>query len=93
MNAQENADALALRAFGWLLDDPALRDAFLQETGVSPSDLPHLVKSRRFLAAVMDFLLADDRRVLDFCAAQGLRPDAALRARAHLPGADLPHWT
>jgi len=51
------------------------------------------LKSRRFLAAVMDFLLADDRRVLDFCAAQGLRPDAALRARAHLPGADLPHWT
>jgi Protein of unknown function (DUF3572) len=93
MTAQESADAMALQAFGWLLEDPALRDAFLNETGVSPSDLPHLVKTRRFLAAVMDFLLADDRRVLDFCASAGLTPASALKARSHLPGGDLPHWT
>ncbi len=93
MTAQENADAMALQVFGWLLDDPALRDAFLSETGVSPSDLPQLLKTGHFLAAVMDFLLADDRRVLDFCAAADLKPDAAVQARAHLPGGDLPHWT
>lgn len=93
MTAQESADAMALQGFGWLLQDPALREAFLQETGVSPADLPRLVTSRRFLAAVMDFLLADDRRVLDFCAVHDLKPDSVLRARAHLPGGDLPHWT
>jgi hypothetical protein len=93
MTAQESADALALQVFGWLLDRPALRDAFLQETGAQPSDLPALVTSRQFLAAVMDFLLADDRRVLDFCADNELPPHAILRARIRLPGGDLPHWT
>lgn len=84
---------MALDALTWLFEDPALRDGFLRETGVAPADLARSLQSRGFLAAVMDFVLAEDRRVLDFCAARGLPPTAPLQARAHLPGGDLPHWT
>jgi hypothetical protein len=93
MNAREHAETMALQAFSWLCDDPALRDGFLAETGMSPADMARSLRAPTFLAAVMDFLLADDARVLAFCAAQDLRPEEPMRARALLPGGDLPHWT
>lgn len=93
MTGREHADTMALQGFAWILEDAALRSAFLADTGLSPADLGTAVRSRSFLAAVLDFLLAEDARVLGFCAAQGLRPDAPLRARSYLPGGDLPHWT
>lgn len=93
MTARENAETLALQAFTWLCDDPALRDGFLRETGMAPADIARSLNAPTFLAAVMDFLLADDSRVLAFCAAHDLRPEEPMRARAHLPGGDLPHWT
>jgi hypothetical protein len=93
VGGQEHADAMALQGLAWLLQDPALRAAFLDDSGLTPGDLKNALTSRSFLAAVMDFLLADEARVLAFCAAQGLSADAPLRARAQLPGGDLPHWT
>lgn len=93
MTAREHAETLALRAFAWLCDDPALRNGFLRETGIAPASLAQALESPGFLAAVLDFLLAEDARVLAFCAAHGLPPGEPMRARAHLPGGDLPHWT
>lgn len=93
MTARESAETMALQAMAWLLADPDLCAVFLRDTGLSPSDLPATARSARGLAAVVDFLLADERRVLSFCGAHGLPPDAPLRARAHLPGGNLPNWT
>ena len=42
---------------------------------------------------MLDFLLENEQAVLTFAAATGLRPEDPARARAGLPGGELPHWT
>ena len=45
------------------------------------------------MAAILDFLLEDEARLLAFCADTGIAPAAPMAARVHLPGGDVPHWT
>ena len=93
MTGRESAEAVALRALGWLVAQEDLLPGFLAATGCAPSDLPARATESEFLAAVMDFLLAEDAQVMAFCDAAGLPYDLPMRARAGLPGGDLPHWT
>ena len=93
MDGQEAAEALALRALVWMLDDDDRRSAFLSSTGAAPADLAAGAVDPAFLGAVLDFLLADEARVIAFCTDENLAFDRPMRARAALPGGDLPHWT
>ncbi|RID91937.1 DUF3572 family protein [Gemmobacter lutimaris] len=91
--AREAAETLAIRALGWLVSQEELLPGFLAATGSAPADLPARVADPEFLAAVMDFLLAEDAMVVAFCESAGLPYEAPMQARAALPGGDLPHWT
>lgn len=93
MIAREAAETLAIRALGWLVSQEELLPGFLAATGSAPADLPARVADPEFLAAVMDFLLAEDAMVVAFCESAGLPYEAPMQARAALPGGDLPHWT
>lgn len=87
------AEALALRALGWIAGEERLSGAFLAASGASASDIAARAGDPEFLGFVLDFLLADEPALLDFAAAEGLRPDAPMRARAALPGGDVHDWT
>ena len=87
------AEALGLEVLGWLAEDDARMAPFLAETGADAGDLRAAAGDAAFLGFVLDHLLADESRLLDCCAALGLAPEAPARARAALPGGDLPHWT
>jgi hypothetical protein len=93
VTARESAETLALRALGWLVTQEELLPGFLAATGSAPADLPARATEPEFLAAVMDFLLAEDALVMAFCDAAGLPYEAPMQARAGLPGGELPHWT
>lgn len=90
---REAAEMLALKALGWIAARDDLLPAFLGATGASPDDVRRLATDGRFLGGVLDFLLSDEAWVLAFARDEGIAPDAALRARAALPGGDVPHWT
>lgn len=90
---QEFGETVALRVLGWLAEDADRFSAFLAATGLDPQELRARATDPEMLASVLDFLLADETAVLAFADRAGLAPDAALRARAALPGGDLPHWT
>ncbi len=90
---QDQAEALALRALAWLLREDDLRGAFLDASGLVPSDLRHRAGEPEVLLAVVDFLLMDDRRVIAFCDAAGLPYTALQAARMALPGGADHHWT
>lgn len=95
-NPQErrvSAEVLALQAVSWLATDSDLLGAFLNETGAEPGSLAAGVKQPAFLAAVLDFILAQDQRVLDCAAALETSPQKVTEARAFLPGGDVPNWT
>lgn len=93
MDRRESAETLALRAFGWLLEDPEMLSAFLGLTGATGTDLARGAQDPAFLGAVLDFVLAEDARVMACAGAVGCPPEAVATARAHLPGGDVPHWT
>lgn len=90
---QESAETLALQALGWILGQDDLLAAFLAATGASGDDLRSLAATPEFLAAVLEFLVAEDDRVLAFAAAAGIAPTLPMEARATLAGDRLRHWT
>lgn len=93
MNKQESAETLALQALSYLLTDEDLLVLFFAASGADAGALRAGAGDPVFLAAVVDFLLAEDARVLGFAAASGHRPEALIVARQALPGGDLPAWT
>ena len=93
MDGQDAAEALALRALVWTLDDEQRCQAFMAATGAAPADLAAGAGDPAFLGAVLDFLLSDEARVIAFCTDENLAFDRPMRARMALPGGDLPHWT
>ena len=92
-SARDAAEALALSALGWIAEDPERIGAFLGQSGLDPDVLRARAADPDLLAAVLDFVLSEDAHVLGFAANAGLRPEAVVAARAHLPGGADPHWT
>lgn len=90
---QAEAEALALRALAWVAADPDLTGAFMAAAGADPGDLRARAADPPFLGFVLDFILGDEAALLAFAAAEGIRPELPMRARAALPGGDLPNWT
>jgi len=90
---QAEAEALALSALGWIAADADLTGGFLAATGAGPAELRARAGDPEFLGFVLDYLLADEAVLLAFAEAEGISPDRPLRARAALPGGDLPNWT
>jgi len=89
----EEAETIAAQALAWIAADPELLGIFLSASGIAPGEIRMQATEPEFLAAVLDFLLAAESHVRDFCAAAGLLPQAALAARAALPGGRVPDWT
>lgn len=87
------AEMLAIRALGWLAGNDDLSGAFLSASGASADELRQRAGDPEFLGFVMDFLLGDEDALLAFCEDVDVPPDAPMRARAALPGGDLPNWT
>ena len=90
---KDAAETLALQALGWIAGQDELAGAFLGSTGSSAEDLKARASDPEFLGFVLDFLLQDEAALLAFCEDAGSEPDQPFRARAALPGGDLPHWT
>lgn len=90
---QDQAEAIALQALGHIAAQDELFAQFLAATGASAADLRARATDPAFLGAVLDFLLQEDRLVLDFAAASGLAPTVPAQARAALPGGQVWHWT
>lgn len=89
---RDDAEIVAIHALSWLAENELL-DTFQAATGADFTSIRNAAGEPEFLGAVLDFVMNDDAWVQGVCAAQGLPFDGLLRARAALPGGDLPHWT
>ena len=90
---RDQAETLGLQALGWIAGQPEYSGAFLGASGLSADDLKARAGDPEFLGFTLDFLLSDEAALLAFCDDHSLPFDRPLRARAALPGGDLPHWT
>jgi hypothetical protein len=82
-----------IRALGWIAAQPELAGRFLDAAGASPDELRARAADPEFLGFVLDFLLSDEAALVAFAEDAGITPDRPLRARAALPGGELPNWT
>lgn len=82
-----DAEILALKALAFLAQSPEDLDRFVALSGVTAHDLRARADEPEILAAVMDFLLADDGRITGFCESEAIPPQLIHAARRALPGA------
>ena len=89
----DDAEIYALKAANWLLSNQELLGLFMGSTGVSENTIKSDIQNTVFLVAVLDFLLLDDKWVIEACAAMELPPELMQTARLTLPGGDQVNWT
>lgn len=77
----QHSEAVAVRALGFVTNDQRELKRFLARTGLSPADLRQRPLPRNHLAAILDFLIADESALLKFARAVDLPPEAAYEAR------------
>ena len=80
----ERAEILALEALAWLAGQPDAVAKFLTISGLEASDLRLAVGDAGLQGSVLDFLLADEKLLLDFCQNASLKPQAVHTARYRL---------
>jgi hypothetical protein len=83
----EHAETIALKAVHFILANDEMQHDFITATGILPSDLESMVKEPEFLGGVLDFLLANDEKLIEFCIGCKIDPEEPARVRRLFPGA------
>lgn len=86
-NRDQAAEMLALEALTYLAGSEADLTRFMNESGIDPDALRARASERTVLRSVLDFLLAEDTRLLAFCETAGVEPNQVHVARHVLDGA------
>ena len=77
----EKAEILALEALAWLAGRHDDITRFLAVSGMETTDLRRAAGERDFLVSLLDFLLANEPLLLDFCQDASMSPQAIHKAR------------
>ncbi len=85
--SHEEAEILAVRALGFLAQHRERMDGFIRMTGVAVDDLKDHVSDPGYLGAVLDYVLADERCLLEFIERIGVAPELPYAARRKLEDA------
>lgn len=82
----EDAETVALKAVGFIAADDELMSRFVALTGCGAEELRARLADRAFLAAVLDFILADETTTLNFAEGEEFAPETPMLARMRLTG-------
>ncbi len=85
---REDAEALAIRALGFVAGDPELLPRFLAITGIDAGAIREAAREPGFLAGVLQFILAHEPTLLRFAEETGTQPAAVGKALRALPTGD-----
>ena len=86
-NNIEYAETIALKAVKFILTDDETQQSFINTTGILPADLEIMVKDLNFLGGVLDFLLASEEKLIEFCTNYNIDPEEPAKIRRLFPGA------
>lgn len=89
----DQAELVAIQALGHIAADEDLLFAFVDMTGLAPDELRQRAGEPEILGGILDFIMMDEARLIAFCEAVNLQPDAPGIARKLLPGGEDVHWT
>ncbi len=80
----DDAEKLAINGLSLIAEDPDNLGRFLAETGLGPETLRSAAADPSFLCAVLEFLMADEARLLVFVERMRIRPTLIAAARLTL---------
>ncbi|MGL4975454.1 MAG: DUF3572 domain-containing protein [Bosea sp. (in: a-proteobacteria)] len=83
---EPEAEALAIQALMFFVNDPSRLGGFLESTGLDPANIRAAAAEPGFLAAVLSHLSESESSLLEFCANSGVAPESIERARQKLVG-------
>ena len=89
----DEAEILALKALTYLAGLDEVMDRFSGLTGMAQGNIVERASDPEMLAGILEFYLSDEALLTEFCEAFEIALEDPARARAALPGGDLPHWT
>lgn len=84
--AADAAQAVALSALVYILEDSERTSRFLSVTGIDGPDLPRHLQEPAFLGCLLDFVLDDESLLTAVAEAAGVRADRFAGLRRQLPG-------
>lgn len=87
--SSEAAEAMALTALAYVLEDPDRAGRFCALTGLGGAELTGAVRDPAFLGGVLDFVLDDEALLVEVAAASQVSPETLAAARRRLPGAPV----
>jgi hypothetical protein len=82
---REQAEAIAVRALGFVAADPELLPRFLAITGIEASSIRRAAAEPGFLAGVLQFILAHEPTLIRFSEETGTPPESVGKALKALP--------
>ena len=80
----DSAQSLAVSALTFIAADPDRMNRFLGLTGLGPENLRTAAADPAFLGSVLDYVVADEKLLVEFAADAGLKPEAVARAHGSL---------
>ena len=83
---REAAEAVAVQALGFLVEDGDRLSRFLALSGLNPSEIRAAASEPGFLAGVLDHIVSDDRLLIAFAEQSGLAPAEIEGSHAALTG-------
>jgi hypothetical protein len=90
---REAAEILAIRALGFIAEEPERLGAFLAATGLSAERIRESARDPHFLVGVLEHMLSDESLLIAFADSAAVDPADIARARHTLGGSwerDLP---
>lgn len=89
---RKSAQDLAMTVLLYMADRPDLIGGFLETSGLQPQDLRRAAGDPDIALHILDFLLEDDRRVLEAAGDLEIRPGDLMAARTALAGPGSYGW-
>jgi hypothetical protein len=80
----DSAQSLAVIALTFIAADSDRLNRFLGITGLGPDNLRTAAADPAFLGSVLDYVVADEKLLVEFAADAGLKPEAVARAHGAL---------
>ena len=80
----DSARSLAVSALAFIAADPDQLSRFLGITGLGSDNLRTAAADPAFLGSVLDYLVGDEKLLVEFAADAGLKPEAVARAHEAL---------
>ena len=82
---KNKAEIVALNIIEYIFSNDQLKGEFLSLTGISEVHAREYTDSPEFLSGAMDFLLANEEELIQFCEQFGYKPDDPLFYRGSIP--------